>query len=117
MWYDVTIGGGNPGCTAVLLARCDGFVLSGNGSSFWIDKCGLGIGGRIFRGTEQWAKVRELLDAKADPVDIHAYVCAEFLRAASPSVILSAIERAKEEAFVRGSEARARAIRIALGID
>ena len=106
MW-DLTIGKApkNAPCAAHLVSNLgDGYSISANQVSYWVNGDCLGIGLRIYTGTREYDRLRTMLDDLASPDTIKHWIDKVVIRHAPVATILQSIRSIKDNAYREGRE-------------
>lgn len=95
--------------------------LCENDRDYWWTHPKYEIDGKISKDSKEGVKIKGMLTRRKSEKDITAYIFGLALEAIGPdrltTIIDNIVKGAKEDAFYRGGEARAREIRNALGIE
>ena len=108
MWDDIIIGNGPKGCSAILVFEIEGNTdISQDGVSFWISRCFLDVGMKIFKDTVEGKRLQQMIDEKAPLARINEWLDKIVLTRLSPAEARKRILREKQKSFEEGQRAKA----------
>ena len=116
MWYDVKIGEGNYGNSAVKVFEVHKDNISENSVSYWITRCICDMGMVVMKDTYEGRKIADMIANGYADDRLQNYLDEILLKQVSPANLKLKIQQVIDEAYDKGREAKAEEIRSVLGI-
>lgn len=115
MYYEVTIGQGDKGTSAIHVFELTGkHGISQNRGCYWISELIFDFHMTIFKDTPEGYALTGMIQRNESRDDITEWLNWTLLKNIEPSVLLEAIEEEKDRAFEAGRKDKAAEIRAAL---
>ena len=119
MWDDIIIGTSKSDvqiCSAIKIFDISVDNISENFESYWISRCILDTGMKVYKDTPEGEKIGKLIDKKASKAKIQNYLDKLILENISLSMIKVKIENGLKESFEKGKRVKLNEIQKVLGI-